>query len=161
MATAGLLIGTTGVAHAMSDVTRDYLLKFWSVIDEVLNAVLFLLIGLEVVAISPDPRLLVLGLAAIPLALAARAVSVLVPLAAMRPWLSLGPLAPVTLIWGGLRGGISVALALGLPEGEARGTALAATYAIVLFAVLVQGGSIEQVLRWMERRVGSAAPQST
>ncbi len=142
MAVAGLLIGNHGIAHAMSDTTQDYLLKFWSLIDNILNAVLFLLIGLEVVTIPTDLRLLALGAAAIPLVLAARAASVLVPLTAMRPFLSLGPLALTILIWGGLRGGISVALALGLPDGPPRSTALAATYMIVLFAVIVQGGSI-------------------
>ncbi|WP_419826885.1 cation:proton antiporter [Sphingomonas sp.] len=147
MAVAGLIIGNHGVAHAMSDVTRDYLLKFWALIDDILNAVLFLLIGLEVVTIPSDMRLILLGAAAIPLVLLARGVSVLVPLAALRPFLSLGSLAPVTLIWGGLRGGISVALALGLPDGPARAFALAATYLVVLFSVIVQGGTIERVLR--------------
>ena len=147
MAVAGLIIGNHGVAHAMSDVTRDYLLKFWALIDDILNAVLFLLIGLEVVTIPSDMRLILLGAAAIPLVLLARGVSVLLPLAALRPFLSLGSLAPVTLIWGGLRGGISVALALGLPDGPARAFALAATYLVVLFSVIVQGGTIERVLR--------------
>ena len=146
MAVAGLVIGNVGVAHAMSDRTRDYLLKFWAVIDDVLNAVLFLLIGLETLTVPADARLIALALAAIPLALAVRAVSVLLPLAALRPILSLGPLAPATLIWGGLRGGISVALALGLPEGPARSAALAATYGVVLFSVIVQGGTIGHML---------------
>lgn len=148
MAVAGLIIGNHGVAHAMSDTTRDYLLKFWGLIDDVLNAVLFLLIGLEVVTIPADGRLILLGLAAIPLVLAARSVAVVCPLVAIRPFLSLGRLAPVTLIWGGLRGGISVALALGLPEGPARSFALAATYIVVLFSVIVQGGTVERVIRW-------------
>lgn len=148
MAVAGLIIGNHGVAHAMSDTTRDYLLKFWALIDDILNAVLFLLIGLEVVTIPADSRLIVLGLAAIPLVLAARAIAVVAPLAAIRPFLSLGRLAPVTLIWGGLRGGISVALALGLPDGPARSFALAATYIVVLFSVIVQGGTVERVIRW-------------
>lgn len=152
MAVAGLLIGNHGVAHAMSDVTRDYLIKFWALIDDILNAVLFLLIGLEVVLIPADARLLLLGLLAIPFAIAMRAVSVLAPLQAMRPWLDLGPLASATLIWGGLRGGISIALALSLPEGPARSITLAATYAIVLFSVIVQGGTIERVLRAVQRR---------
>ncbi len=152
MAVAGLIIGNHGVAHAMSDTTRDYLLKFWALIDDILNAVLFLLIGLEVVTIPSDPRLLILGIAAIPLVLLARAVAVVAPLAAMRPFLSLGALAPVTLIWGGLRGGISVALALGLPDGPERSVALAATYIVVLFSVIVQGGSVERVLAWTTRR---------
>ena len=156
MATAGLLIGNRGVEEAMSDKTSEYLLKFWSLIDEILNAVLFLLIGLEVVAIPADPRLLIIGAAAIPLVLLARAISVFLPLTALLPWLKLGALAPTTLIWGGLRGGISVALALSLPEGAARSTALAATYIIVLFSVIVQGGSIERLLRRQSRRAESA-----
>ncbi len=150
MAVAGLLIGNHGVAHAMSDTTRDYLLKFWSLIDAILNAVLFLLIGLEILTLPADLRLLLLGLLAIPLVMGARAVSVLAPLALLRPVLDLGRLAPVTLIWGGMRGGISVALALGLPEGPMRTSILAATYMVVLFSVLVQGATIERVLRKAE-----------
>jgi len=156
MAVAGLLIGNHGVAYAMSDTTRDYVVKFWGLIDEVLNAVLFLLIGLEVVLITPDPALVALGLLAIVLAIAARGLSVLLPLAVMRPLLDLGPLAYATLIWGGLRGGISIALVLSLPEGPARSTLLAATYAIVLFSVIVQGGTIERLLRRVQRRQEAA-----
>ncbi|MEP7005545.1 MAG: sodium:proton antiporter [Sphingomonas bacterium] len=152
MAVAGLLIGNEGVATAMSDTTRDYLLKFWSLIDDILNAVLFVLIGLEVVSIPADWRLLALGVAAIPLVLIARAASVIGPLAVMRPFLTLGPLALPTLIWGGLRGGISVALALGLPEGPERSIALAATYIVVLFSVIVQGGSIARLLGRLTKR---------
>lgn len=151
MAVAGLIIGNEGVACAMSDVTRDYLLKFWNLIDELLNAVLFLLIGLEVVTIPSDVRLLVLGLAAIPLVLLARGVSVIGPLVALQPFLKLGRLAVPTLIWGGLRGGISIALVLGLPEGPARAVALSATYIVVLFSVIVQGGTIERVVRHLQR----------
>lgn len=152
MAVAGLLIGNAGVAHAMSDVTRDYVIKFWALIDDILNAVLFLLIGLEVVTIPADPRLLIVGALAIPLVISARALSVLVPLRLMRPLLDLGTLAPITLIWGGLRGGISVALALSLPEGPARSVALAATYIVVLFSVIVQGGTIERALHTVKKR---------
>jgi monovalent cation:H+ antiporter, CPA1 family len=152
MAVAGLLIGNQGVAHAMSDVTRDYVIKFWALIDDILNAVLFLLIGLEVVLITTDPRLLLIGALAIPLAVATRAVAVFLPLRAMRSVLDLGPLAPITLIWGGLRGGISIALALSLPKGPVQSVALASTYAIVLFSVIVQGGTIERVLGFVQRR---------
>ena len=150
MAVAGILIGNHGVAKAMSDRTRDYLLKFWTLIDEILNAVLFLLIGLEVITVSHDPRVLLLGALAIPLALGVRAVSVLLPLTALRPMLHLGSQAPVTLIWGGLRGGISVALALSLPDTPFRSIALAATYMVVLFAVIVQGATIERTLATSE-----------
>jgi monovalent cation:H+ antiporter, CPA1 family len=142
MAVAGLVIGNAAVADAMSDVTRDYLLKFWALIDEILNAVLFLLIGLEVIAIAGDMRLVLLGLIAIPLVILARIFSVWPPLMVMRPFLDMGRLALPTLVWGGLRGGISVALALSLPEGPIRTIILAATYVVVLFAVIVQGGSI-------------------
>lgn len=147
MAVAGLLIGNAGVALAMSDTTRDHVLKFWALIDELLNAILFLLIGLEVIAISPDPRLLIAGLAVIPLVLAARALSVGAPLMAMRPIVSMGRMALPTLVWGGLRGGISVALALSLPEGPGRTIILAVTYIVVLFSVIVQGGSIGRLIR--------------
>ncbi len=147
MAVAGLLIGNHGVTYAMSDMTRDYLLKFWSLLDDILNAVLFLLIGLEVVTLPSDLRLLLLGALAIPLVIAARTCAVMIPLQLLRPVLHLGPLAPVTLIWGGLRGGISVALALSLPDGPIRSSALAATYMVVLFSVLVQGGTIARVLK--------------
>ena len=146
MAAAGLLVGNHGVKTAMSATTRDYLLKFWSLLDEILNAVLFLLIGLVVVTVPFDRRAILAGIAAIPLALAARAVSVLLPLIVLRPFASLGRLAPVTLIWGGLRGGISEALALSLPDGPARSAALTAPYIIVLFSVIIQGGSIGWLL---------------
>ena len=149
MAVAGLIIGNAGVAHAMSDTTRDYLHKFWDLIDDILNTVLFLLIGLEVVTIHGDLRLLVLGVAAIPLALAARSLSVILPLRAIRPKHRYGLVAPATLIWGGLRGGISIALALGLPDGPARSVILAATYVVVLFSVIVQGGTIKRVLEYL------------
>lgn len=136
----------------MSDTTRDYLIKFWSLIDEILNAVLFLLIGLVVVTIPYDPRLIFVGLAAIPLVLVARSIAVMLPLAAMLPLLNLGPLAPPILIWGGLRGGISVALALSLPDGLSRSVELTATYIVVLFAVIAQGGTIARLIDWWRAR---------
>ncbi len=142
MAVAGLFIGNAGVARAMSDVTRDYLIKFWELIDEILNAVLFPLIGLEVVLITGQPGLLLFGLAAIPLALFARWLSVRIPLTLLRSRIDLGALAVPTLVWGGLRGGISIALALSLPNGPYRTSIVAATFVIVLFSVIIQGGSI-------------------
>jgi CPA1 family monovalent cation:H+ antiporter len=153
MAVAGLLIGNQGVANAMSDITRDHLFEFWLLIDDILNAVLFLLIGLEVVMIPANGWMIAMGFVAIPLVLAARAVSVLVPLGLLRPVMTLGRLAPVTLIWGGLRGGIPIALALGLPGHQARPILLAATYIVVLFSVIVQGGSIARVIAWRSARL--------
>lgn len=146
MAVAGLLIGNAGVAHAMDELTRQHLLTFWALLDELLNAVLFLLIGIEIVAISPDPRLILLGALAIPVTLAARCVSVVPPLLAMRSVFPLkGPALP-TLLWGGLRGGISVAMALTLPPGGARTAILTVTYLVVLFSVVVQGGTIGRIV---------------
>lgn len=150
MAVAGLIVGNAAVAEAMSDATRDYVMKFWALIDEILNAVLFLLIGLEVIAISADWRLLLIGLAAIPLVLVARALSVAGPLIVLHPFQRLGRLAMPTLVWGGLRGGISIALALSLGGGQTM--ILAATYVVVLFAVLVQGGTIGKlIIRWTKQ----------
>lgn len=145
MAVAGLLTGNAAVAHAMTEPVRDHILKFWAMIDELLNAVLFLLIGLVLVAVQPEPRVALLGALCIPLVMLARFVSVLLPLKTFRALL--GKAAIPTLVWGGLRGGISVALALSLPPGPARGTILAATYVVVLFSVLVQGGSIGRVIK--------------
>ncbi|MEO7358680.1 MAG: sodium:proton antiporter [Gemmatimonadaceae bacterium] len=147
MAVAGLIIGNHGVAYAMSDVTRDYLIKFWALIDEILNAVLFLLIGLEVIAIAPEWKVLTLGVLCVLLVVLARFVSVVLPLLAMKPILSLGTLGAPTLVWGGLRGGISIALALSLPESPVRTTILAATYVVVMFAVIVQGGTVGLLIK--------------
>lgn len=151
MAVAGLIIGNAGVAHAMSDTTRDYLHKFWDLIDDILNTVLFLLIGLEAVTVPRDAGLILLGAGAIVLSLMARSLSVILPLSAFGKARAAGAIVPVTLIWGGLRGGISVALALGLPHGSERDLILAATYAVVLFTVIVQGGTIAGILQRMER----------
>ena len=152
MAVAGLLLGNAGVARAMSDTTQDYLLKFWALIDEILNAVLFLLIGLEVIAIAPQWPLLAVGLASILLVLVARTISVGLPLALMKQRIDMGPLALPTLVWGGLRGGISVALALSLPESPIRAAILAATYIVVLFAVIVQGASLSNLIARIKQR---------
>jgi monovalent cation:H+ antiporter, CPA1 family len=146
MAVAGLIIGNHGRAHAMSKVTRDYVTKFWSLIDEILNAVLFLLIGIEVVAIL-KVDLLVFGFAAIPIVLAARAISVGLPM------LGLGRVAPLArgsfsiLVLGGVRGGISIALALSVPAGPYKELIVMTTYVVVLFSVLVQAPVVGMAAR--------------
>jgi CPA1 family monovalent cation:H+ antiporter len=153
MAVAGLLIGNQGVQLAMSDVTRDYIHKFWSLIDEILNSVLFLLIGLEVVTVAMRWDLLVLGLLTIPIVLAARAGSVGGPLAVLS---LISPIMKGTfpvLLWGGLRGGISIALALSLPFGPEKDVILSATYVVVIFSVIVQGATVGAAAK---RFVGSA-----
>ncbi len=145
---AGLMIGNQGRAHAMTATTRQHLDTFWELIDEVMNAVLFLLIGLEVLVVTLNPPLVVLALLSVPIVLFARTVSVYGPLAVLEPF-SAGrePGAAKVLVWGGLRGGISVALALSLPPGPERETLLAATYAVVLFSILVQGTTLPRLVR--------------
>lgn len=155
MAVAGLLIGNQGVENAMSDRTQDYLLKFWALIDEILNAVLFLLIGLEAVVLVDRLGLLGLGALTVPVTLAARAISVGTPLIFWRRALPFR-LGFGVLTWGGLRGGISIALALSLPNGPAKDVILAATYVVVLFSVLVQGGTVGAVIA---RFQGRPAPE--
>ncbi len=152
MAVAGLLIGNAGVAYAMSEETRDHLLKFWALADELLNAVLFLLIGLEIIAISPEPKLIALSVIAIPIVLLARSISVVPPLLALRTIFPMRGPALATLLWGGLRGGISIAMALSLPKGPEQTAILAATYVVVLFSVLVQGGTISRVVDRSSRK---------
>ena len=152
MAVAGLLIGNHGVEYAMSDLTRDYLIKFWSVVDDILNSILFLLIGLEIVALTAGGGILVAAVLAVPLVLAARALSVGPPLVLWRaflPW----KLSFSVLTWGGLRGGISIALALSLPSGPYRDIILAATYLVVMVSVVIQGWSIAPLVR---RLIGQA-----
>ena len=152
MAVAGLFIGNAGMARAMSDTTADYLVKFWELIDEILNAVLFLLIGLEVILISGQFHLMLFGLAVIPLGLLARWLSVSIPLRLQRSGIDLGHLATPTLVWGGLRGGISIALALSLPESPSRTPIIAATFMVVLFSVIIQGGSIGGLINRLSQR---------
>ena len=146
MVVAGLLIGNHGRMLAMSKTSRQHLDGFWELIDEILNAVLFVLIGLEVVVITLDGRYLIAGLLAIPLVLITRLVCVGIPMRAIRPWHNLGPHAIKLLTWAGLRGGISVALALALPEGEARNAILTITYCVVLFSIVVQGLTVGRVI---------------
>jgi CPA1 family monovalent cation:H+ antiporter len=143
---AGLLIGNPGRRFAMSDRTREHVDAFWSMVDEILNAVLFLLLGLEVFAVPLGVEAVVAGLVAVPVALAARYISVAIPVTAMRVrGRFLHGIVPV-LTWSGLRGGISVAMALSLPHFPAKPLLLAATYAVVVFSILVQGLTVRRVL---------------
>jgi len=144
---AGLLIGNHGRVLAMSEKTRGHLDTFWELVDEILNAVLFVLIGLEVLALTFIQEYLLAGLLAIPIVLLARFVTVGIPITIMRRFRNFTPKAIQVLTWGGLRGGISVALALSLPAGEIRDTLVAVTYAVVVFSILVQGLTIGPLIR--------------
>ncbi|MGA7972955.1 MAG: sodium:proton antiporter [Pseudolabrys sp.] len=144
---AGLLIGTRGPDDAMSETTQRYLFGFWTMIDELLNSVLFLLIGLELIVVGVNLRFGWLALAAIPLVLIARAASVVIPVTGLSYFMRFIKGSIPVLIWGGVRGGISVALALSLPYGEERSIILTATYAVVLFTIVVQGLTLKRVIR--------------
>ncbi|MBK1702452.1 cation:proton antiporter [Thiococcus pfennigii] len=144
---AGLLIGNHGRANAMSERTIEHLDTFWELIDEVLNAVLFVLIGLEVLVLTLTGELLFAGLLAIPLVLAARLVSVGLPIGIMRRFRSFSPGVVAILTWGGLRGGVSVALALSLPDGAYRDALVVVTYVVVVFSILVQGLTLGPLVR--------------
>ena len=146
MVVAGLFIGNQGMKNAVSDNTRDYVEKFWSLLDEILNSVLFLLIGLEVLVIAQRVDHAGVALLAIPVTLAARWISVSVPILFLARWRSFTKGAIPILTWGGLRGGIAVALALSLPVNEYKATILTLTYAVVLFSIIVQGLTIKPLV---------------
>lgn len=142
----GLLVGNRGARIGMSDQTRENLFGFWELIDEILNSVLFLLIGLEVLIITLDPSFGWIAASSVPLVLFARFVSVSLPIYVLsfRQTFTTGAIPVLT--WGGLRGGISVALALSLPAMAHKPLLLAATYAVVLFSVIVQGLTVKTVV---------------
>ena len=146
---AGLLIGDIGTKHGMSIQTRNYVDAFWRLIDEILNAVLFLLIGFEVFAVAFSMDLLVAGILAIGLALVARLAAVAIPVLILRPFRSFSPGVIPIMTWGGLKGGISVALALSLPDDEWKGLILGATYIVVIFSIIFQGLTVAPLAnRW-------------
>ena len=147
---AGLLIGDEITSHAMTQKTRDYVDAFWKLIDEILNAVLFLMIGLEVFAIAFSMDAVVAGVLSIGLSLLARLVAVFVPITLLRPFRGFSKGIVPIMTWGGLKGGISVALALSLPDSEWKPLILTVTYIVVLFSIIVQGLTVAR----LARRVG-------
>ncbi len=147
MVVAGLMIGNHGRALAMSDTTRRYVDMFWELLDEILNAVLFVLIGMEVLVISFSVSIFLAAAVATAVTLFARLLTVGVPVALLRRLFNLPHGSWQVLTWGGLRGGISVALALSLPSGGERNTILALTYCVVVFSILGQGLTIGSLVR--------------
>jgi CPA1 family monovalent cation:H+ antiporter len=152
MVVAGLFIGNRGVKFAMSEQTRDYVLTFWTLIDEILNSVLFLLIGLEVLVVAAGVDHLWIALLAIPVTLLARTLSVVIPVTVLSHWKTFTRGAVPVLIWGGLRGGIAVALALSLPETPYKAVILSVTYGVVLFSIIVQGLTVKPLVKKIIRQ---------
>lgn len=144
---AGLMIGNKGAAFAMSSHTKAALFGFWEMVDEILNSVLFLLIGLEILVLGLAPEYAFVTLLAIPLILFARLSAVFVPMKVIGAFKDFTKGAIPVLTWGGVRGGISVALALSLPDNEYKPLILTATYGVVIFSIIVQGLTVKTVVQ--------------
>lgn len=144
---AGLITGNVLRQHAMSDRTRQSVDDFWELIDEILNVVLFALIGLEMLIVPFEAQWFIAGLVLILAVVGARFISVGIPIKLISLRATLAPHLVKILVWGGLRGGISVALALSLPLGEFRDLVLFLTYIIVVFSIIVQGLTLGPLIR--------------
>jgi len=143
---AGLLIGNHGRHLAMSEKTREHLDTFWQLLDEILNAILFVLIGLEVLVVPFTPEYMISGLVAIPVVLMARFISVAIPVSVLKSLREFTPNTVQIMTWGGLRGGISVAMALSLPANAEHDVIVTVTYTVVVFSILVQGLTIGRLV---------------
>ena len=131
----------------MSDRTQEYVHKFWELVDVILNALLFIMIGLVLIVIDFKVRFLLSGILSILIVLLSRAIVVYVPNLILTGSMKLSRKESRVVVWGGLRGGLSIALVLSLPEGEERNILLIATYVCVLFSILVQGLTIGRLAR--------------
>lgn len=144
---AGLFIGDIGMKQGMSEETRTYVNSFWTMIDEILNAVLFLMIGFEVFAVVFSQSAFLAGIGAIFLSLFGRFIAVAVPVTLLTPHRQFSPGVIPIMTWGGLKGGISVALALSLPDSEYKSLILTCTYMVVIFTIIVQGLTVARVAK--------------
>lgn len=147
MVVAGLFIGNSARQTAMSQITQNYLDRFWELVDVFLNAVLFVLIGLELLVIELAPEYLIAGLAAIVIVLVSRYVVLKAPIAFFKDRLDFAPHTDLIMTWGGLRGGISIALALSLTDEMNREFFLTVTYVVVVFSIIVQGLTVGRLIK--------------
>ncbi|HHB79788.1 MAG TPA: sodium:proton antiporter [Saprospiraceae bacterium] len=155
MVVAGLIVGHDTVrATTMSEITEMYVDKFWEMLDVFLNAILFVMIGLEMIAMNWQPVYVVIGLITIVIVLLARYVSLSLPILFFRKKLNFVPYTGVIMTWGGLRGGISIALALAIPgENPFRDLFITITYVIVIFSILVQGLTVKGLVQRLQARI--------
>lgn len=157
--TAGLLVSGRARSLAMSELTREHVDRFWELVDDMFNIVLFLLLGLQLLVLPIERRYVYAGLLAIPVVLVARWISVAIPVGVLNLFKQRVPGTVAVLTWGGLRGGLAVALALSVPRGQGleRNELLVATYIVVVFSILVQGLTISPLLRRLRLTSASAA----
>lgn len=161
MVAAGLIIGNYGKREAMSMVTKDYLTKFWELLDEILNAILFLFIGFELLLIPDFETYWIISVVAIVVVLFARFVSIWVPMLIVpfKPKLSKGSL--IMLVWGGLRGGVSIALVLSVTDPDYKELLLEMTYFVVVFSIVVQGLTVGKLSNKVKLTEPSKKPHTT
>mgnify|MGYP003650655230 FL=1 len=153
MVTAGLIVGNDKVRNAaMSESTEIYVDKFWELLDILLNTVLFVLIGMEILVLTIELNYFVAGLIAVPIVLACRYLSLLLPINFFKKKLDFVPNTNVIMTWGGLRGGISIALALGLTAEMHRDLFLVITYVVVVFSILVQGLTVGKLVNRLSQQ---------
>jgi len=152
MVTAGLVVGNDTVrGTAMSEITESYVDKFWELIDILLNTILFVLIGMEILVLTFKTEYILAGLIAVPVVLLCRYLSLLLPISLFKKKLDFVPKTNLIMTWGGLRGGISIALALGLTEAMQRDLFLVITYVVVVFSILVQGLTVGKLVKRFEQ----------
>ena len=152
MVAAGLIVGNDTVrVHAMSDTTETYVDKFWELIDILLNTVLFVLIGMEMLVLVYEGNYIIAGLLAIPVILICRYASLMMPINFFKKKLDFVPYTNIIMTWGGLRGGISIALALGLTQEMHRDLFLVITYIVVVFSIIVQGLTVGKLVEKLEK----------
>ena len=158
MVMAGLIVGSSQSQHGVADESEDYVDKFWEMIDGILNAVLFALMGLEMLVLRIKGQYVWVGLAAAGVVLLARLVSVSIPLSFLRSRRELSEFNLTILTWGGLRGGISVALALSLPPSMPRELLVGITYVVVVLSILGQGLTVGPLAKRLQRGSSPATP---
>ncbi|MBW1619228.1 MULTISPECIES: cation:proton antiporter [Empedobacter] len=145
MVIAGLIIGNYGKKFAMSKTTQDYLNKFWELIDEIMNAILFLFIGFELLLIEDLMDQILLGIATIFIVLLSRTLSIVIPARTILRKNTFSKGSLIVLVWGGIRGGVSIALVLSMPNSEWKDLLLEITYIVVLFSIVIQGLTVGKV----------------